>query len=242
MTVIAIYVDDGLIVTNDKGEVDAIILHLRERFEIQVSDVNRFLGLEVQQLQDGSIHIHQGAYAKKILNRFGMIECKIVSTPMDHNQNLGDFVNDEGDTAYPYREAVGSLMYLATGTRPDISYAVGVVSRYLEKPTSAHVNAVKRILRYVRGTIQMGILYKSDTQLNLVGYSDADYAGDSATRRSTSGYVFSIGCGVISWASMRQQSVSTSSIESEYIAACQAIKELVWSVIEIRFGCKIVYG
>lgn len=220
--IIAIYVDDGLIVTNSASEIESIISHLKENFEVKVTEAKCFLGLKIDQHQDGSIHIHQQAYAKRVLNRFDMMESKVVSTPMDNNQNLGDFANDEHDAIYPYRKAVGSLMFLAIGTRPDISYAVGVVSRYLERPSSAHVNAVKRIFKYMRGTIKMGITYGSDCVLDLIGYSDADYAGDSETRRSTSGYVFHMSSGVISWASIRQQSVSTSSTECEYVAACQA--------------------
>lgn len=226
--IVAIYVDDGLVASNDTDEINSVLSHLQEQFEVKVMEATCFLGLQIEKLSNGSIHIHQEAYIKKILNRFNMAECKTVSTPIDCGQNLGDFVNDEIDSTYPYREAVGSLMFLAIGTRPDISYAIGVVSRYLEHPSPAHVNAVKRIFKYIRGTVNMGIFYNSNDVVDFVGYSDADYAGDNETRRSTSGYVFHIGSGVISWASTRQKSVSTSSTESEYIAACQAVKELVW--------------
>ena len=228
ITVIAIYVDDGIVASNTAAESDAIIQHLQKHFEVKVFEVERFLGLEIDQMCDGSIRIHQEAYAKKVLHRFNMIDCNQVSSPMDCNQNLSDFVNDECDKTYPYREAVGSLMYLSIGTRPDITFAVGVVSRYLERPAPAHVNAVKRILKYIKGSISTGILYKANHEFDFVGYSDADYAGDTETRKSTSGYVFHIGSGVVSWASEKQQSVSTSSTESEYVAACQAVKELVW--------------
>lgn len=228
MTVIAIYVDDGLIATNNTSEIDEITLYLQECFEIKVSEAKYFLGLQIERLSDGSIRIHQGAYAKKVLSRFNMMDCNPVSAPMDCNQNLGDFVNDEHYKSYPYRQAVGSLMYLTIGTRPDISYAVGVVSRYLDRPSAAHVEAVKRIMKYIRGTLNTGILYESNDKFDFVGYSDADHAGDTETRKSTSGYVFHIGSGVISWASMRQDATALSSTESEYMAACQATKELVW--------------
>lgn len=226
--IIAIYVDDGLIAANDKNEIDLVISYLKNNFEVKVLDVKCFLGIQVEQFEDGSIRIYQEAYAKKILQRFNMTDCKTVSTPADCGQNLGDFCDDETDTNFPYREAIGSLMYLAIGTRPDICYAVGVVSRYMEQPSTVHVKAVKRIFKYIKGSINVGILYKSTDSFDFIGYSDADFAGDNDTRRSTSGYTFHLGSGVISWASMRQQSVSTSSTESEYIAACQAVKELVW--------------
>lgn len=185
------------------------------------------MGLEIEQRSDGSIHVGQQAYAQKVLNRFGMTNCNAVVTPSDSAQNLGDFEAD-GETNYPYREAVGSLMYLAVATRPDISFAVGNASRHLEKPAAAHVNAVKRILKYIRGTTDMGIRYESGINLDLCGYSDADYAGDIETRRSTSGYVFMFGNGIISWGSERQKSVALSTTESEYMAAAHAMKELVW--------------
>lgn len=113
-------------------------------------------------------------------------------------------------------------------TRPDISFAVGYVSRHLENPAGAHVNAVKRILKYIKGTMNMGICFEGGGDLFFCGYSDADYAGDIETRRSTSGSVFMLGNGIISWCSERQKSVSLSTTESEYIAASNAVKELVW--------------
>lgn len=225
--ILAIYVDDGLIMAEDTKAISSVIEHLRKEFEIKVLDLKCFLGLEIDQQSDGSIHVHQQAYAQKILNRFGMANCNTVATPLDCGQNLGDF---EADTEFefPYREVVGSLMFLAVATRPDISFAVGNVSRHMEKPAMAHVNAVKRILKYVKATMDMGIRYEANVDLSLCGYSDADYAGDIETRRSTSGYVFLFGNGIISWGSERQKSVALSTTESEYMAAASAVKELVW--------------
>lgn len=156
-----------------------------------------------------------------------MEACNPVFIPSDPNQNLHDF-GDSKKSKYPYRELVGSLMYLAVATYPDISYAVGNISRYMEKPTIVHEQAAKRILKYLKGTCSYGIFYSSDGTYQMNGYSDADYAGDIETRRSTSGYVFLYGSGTISWCSERQKSVSLSTTESEYIAASNAIKELVW--------------
>lgn len=129
---------------------------------------------------------------------------------------------------FPYRQLVGSLMYLAVGTRPDISFAIGSVSRYLEKPTVVHEKALKRILKYLRGTMNFGILYKRGDEQCLKCYSDADYGGDVDTRRSTSGTLVTFNGSAISWFSSRQKSVSLSTTESEYIAASEAVKELVW--------------
>lgn len=226
-TILAIYVDDGLIASNDDKEVQAIVAHLKREFEIKDFEAKCFLGFEIEHRTDGSIRIHQAAYAKRFIDRFHMTDCKTISTPMDPNQNLGDFKAEE-KVDFPYREAVGSLMYLAVATRPDISFAVGCVSRYLENPALAHVNAVKRILRYIKATLNFGIVYEAKIDLPIIGYSDADYAGDTETRRSTSGYVFLFGSSAVSWGSVRQKSVSLSTTESEYIAASDAVKELVW--------------
>lgn len=227
MMILAIYVDDGLIAAENANDILPVIEHLREEFEIKVFELKCFLGLEIDQRSDGSIHVHQQAYARKVLNRFNMANCNAVATPSDSAQNLGDF-DAEAEMNFPYREAVGSLMYLAMATRPDISFAVGNVSRHMEKPSVVHVNAVKRILKYVKGTIDTGIRYECGAELVLCGYSDADYAGDVETRRSTSGYAFIFGGGIISWGSRRQKSVALSTTESEYMAASEAAKELVW--------------
>lgn len=166
-------------------------------------------------------------YAKRILSKFQMQNCKNVSTQMDHNHNTS--IYEESETvSYQYREAIGSLMYLALVTRPDIAYAVGVLSRFMEEPKIIHVNAVKRIMRYVKSTVNFGIYYEGAQTSNLVGFSDADYAGDCKTRRSTSGNVFVYNGGVVSWSSERQKSVALSTTESEFIAACNAVKELIW--------------
>lgn len=227
LMLLAIYVDDGLIAAENEKAISPVIELLRREFEVKVFELKCFLGLEIEQRSDGSIHVNQQAYARRVINRFGMAECNAVSTPSDNTQNLGDFKADE-EISYPYREAVGSLMFLAIATRPDISFAVGNASRHMEKPAMAHVNAIKRILKYIKGTMDVGIWFENCNNLDLCGYSDADYAGDVETRRSTSGYVFMLGNGIISWGSERQKSVALSTTESEYMAAAHAVKELVW--------------
>lgn len=117
---------------------------------------------------------------------------------------------------------------MSIATRPDISFAVGVVSRFLENPNDSHVNAVKRILKYIKSTLNFGIYFNGNCNIRLIGYSDADYAGNKETRRSTSGYVFLLGENIVSWGSERQKSVALSTTESEYIAASVAVKELIW--------------
>lgn len=227
LTILAIHVDDGLIVGDNLNDIQSVIKYLGEKFEIKEMEVGCFLGLEIHQLKDKSIFVHQTTYANKVLKRFNMEECNGVATPSDTNQAMYNF-DDSDKSNYPYRELIGSLMYLAVGTRADIAYSVGIASRFLENPTIVHEKAAKRILKYIKNTINFGIFYLSTKTNELQAYSDADYAGCLETRRSTSGFAFIFADGIISWSSERQQSVSLSTTESEYIAAAQCVKELVW--------------
>ena len=126
-----------------------------------------------------------------------------------------------------YQSAVGSLLYLSTRSRPDIAFAVGNAARYCAQPTQLHWSAVKRILRYLKGTTHLGLMYRPDNS-TLVGYSDADWAGDTNDRKSTSGYVFMMSGSAISWRSKKQSSVALSTAEAEYIALSSATQEAMW--------------
>jgi hypothetical protein len=127
-----------------------------------------------------------------------------------------------------YAELVGSLQYLANTTRPDIAQSVGLLGRYRNKPTTAHLNAGLRIVKYLLLTKGDGLVYGGKGRIELTGYVDSDFAGDLDTRKSTTGYVFLLNGSAVSWGSKKQQSVATSTVEAEYIAASQAIKEAVW--------------
>lgn len=225
---LAIYVDDGLIAATSESEIEPVIRHLSERFKVKQLDVEMFLGMEISRRDGGEIHLRQTAYAKKVLNRFGMQDCKAVSTPMDGNQMAGRFEDSQEDAGYPYREAVGSLMYLAICTRPDLRFAVGVASRYMEHPKNAHVNLVRRIMKYVSGTLEFGIYFGGRPGKGLTVYSDADYAGCTESRKSTSGAIYLYNDGPISWYSERQKCTAQSTAESEYIAASTTVKEIIW--------------
>lgn len=227
IVILAIYVDDGLVIGNNEKSIDSVISHLQKKFEVKAMKLGCFLGMEIEQLNDGSIYVHQTAYARKVLNKFSMSECNAVAIPADPNQVLSNF-DDSEPAKFPYRQLIGSLMYLAVGTRPDIAFSVGNASRYMEQPKIPHVAAAKRILKYIKGTLDFGIVYKSKADNQIVGYSDSDYGGDVETRRSTSGFAFLIGNGTISWSSERQKSVALSTTEAEYVAASNAIRELIW--------------
>lgn len=224
---LAIYVDDGLLAATNESCFNPVIKFLQKHFEVKEFEAKCYLGLQIEQMVDGSIKISQEAYTKRVIERFGMVDAHPVSTPMDNHRVLDTNVNGK-EVIFPYREAVGSLMYLANGTRPDICFAVNFVSRYMEKPTEIHVGAVKRIIKYLKGTLNFGLIYFSNTNFDVRCYSDADYAGCLDTRKSTTGYCVTMGGSILSWCSERQDSVSRSTAESEYIAGSEAVRELVW--------------
>ncbi|KAF7823801.1 Retrovirus-related Pol polyprotein from transposon RE1 [Senna tora] len=158
-----------------------------------------------------------------------MLGSKPISSPIEPNAKMCAHEGKDLEDATMYRQLVGSLIYL-TQTRPDLSFVVGLMSRYMQSPKKHHLEAVRRILRYVKSTIDYGLLYKKWGDCKLVGYCDADYAGDHDTRRSTTGYVFKLGDGAISWCSKRQPTVSLSTTEAEYRAATVAAQESTWLV------------
>ncbi|XP_038889348.1 secreted RxLR effector protein 161-like [Benincasa hispida] len=126
-----------------------------------------------------------------------------------------------------YKQILGILMYLIA-TRPNIMYVVNLISRFMESPTELHLLAAKRILRYLKGTLSLGILYQKGEKLNLVGFSDSDYVGDLNVRKSTSGYVFMLCSGAISWSSKKQPIVTLSTTEAELVAATSCACQAIW--------------
>uniref|UniRef100_A0AAV1TJP4 Polyprotein n=1 Tax=Peronospora matthiolae TaxID=2874970 RepID=A0AAV1TJP4_9STRA len=201
---------------------------LKVRFEMTDSGKCAFvLGIELVDNDNGSVTMCQRLYVKYVLKRFGMSDCKAVTSPTDIGSRL---IPSTAATKIDasFREAVGALMHLMTATRPDIAFAVSYVSRFMENPQVEHWMAVKRILRYLQGTKSHGICFKSDDKIDFCGYSDADWAGDHADRKSTSGYAFILMGAPVSWGSKKQSSVSLSTSEAEYIALSLAIQEGKW--------------
>uniref|UniRef100_A0AAV1UJL0 Integrase catalytic domain-containing protein n=1 Tax=Peronospora matthiolae TaxID=2874970 RepID=A0AAV1UJL0_9STRA len=234
---ILVYVDDVLVT----GSSPKLIAHTKEdlktRFEMTDSGKCAFvLGIELLDGEDGSVTLCQRRYVDDILKRFGMDDCKAVSSPVDMSSRL---ISSNAATKVdaPFREAVGALMHLTTATRPDIAFAVSYVSRFMENPQEEHWVAVKRIFRYLQGTKTHGICYKPSARIDFRGYSDADWAGDLTDRKSTSGYTFMLLGAPVSWGSKKQPSVSLSTTEAEYIALSLAIQEGKWIH---RLLCEIV--
>lgn len=154
---------------------------------------------------------------------------KPVSTPVEQGTKLTNPTDEEDrvDTKL-YQSAIGSLLYLSTKTRPDIAFAVGNVARFSKQPSIQHWKAVKRIFRYLRGTTNYGLFYNKDANESILGYSDADWAGDIIDRRSTTGYVFTLSGAAVSWKSKKQACVALSTAEAEYMALSNAAQEAVW--------------
>ena len=243
---IALYVDDLLLATKTKSQTTWIKNMLSDRFDMKdLGEAQVCLGLEIaRDRKQKKLWLTQKSYMEKILNRFGMGECKPVATPMEEPKSPDErieVISDQDVDAIdvPYREAIGSLMYLMIGSRPDISYAVGKLARFCESPKWKHWIAVKRVLRYVSGTSTMGLCYNGSMDGKLIGhrnldrkdlfgYTDSDWAGDVSDRKSTSSYMFMMGGAPVSWCSKKQTVVATSSCEAEYIAMSMACKEAIW--------------
>ena len=227
---IALYVDDIIITCSNLRVLAGIKRTLESHFSMKdLGCLRHCLGIEVTYNQEaGVMKLSQTKAIEEVLKRFRMTMCKEVSTPMECNYKPLTVYNDnEIHKSTPYRSAVGSLMYIMLGTRPDISYAVGVLSRFLERPGNHHWQALKRVFRYLKGTSQIGLTFKRTSDPKLTGFSDADWASD-VDRKSISGYAFLLGNAAISWASKKQSTIALSSTESETIAITEASKEAEW--------------
>src|SRR6185503_18529653 len=179
------------------------------------------------QKSSGGLLLSQRQYMLDILDRARMAECKLCSTPVDTNPKVSSVTGAPVKDPLDYRSIAGALQYL-TFTRPDISYVVQQICLHMHDPREPHLAALKRILRYVRGTLHLGLLLRPSAQADLVVYSDADWAGCPDTRKSTSGYAVFLGDNLISWSSKRQTAVSRSSAKAEYRAVANAVAEVSW--------------
>ncbi|KAK2988354.1 hypothetical protein RJ640_001539 [Escallonia rubra] len=197
--------------------------------ELEMTDIglmSNYLGIEVKQRDDG-IFISQEAYAKEVLKRFNMKNCNPISIPIEVENKLSRHVKEGPIDRTLFKSLVGSLTYL-TCTRPDILYAVGYISRYMENPTTNHFKVAKRILRYFKGTTDLGIFYPASGDMKLVGYSDSDWARDVDDRKSTTGFVFYFGEAAFTWTSKKQSIVTLSTCEAEYVAATSTVCHAIW--------------
>jgi hypothetical protein len=225
-----IYVDDIIIAGKDKGTVNYIKEELLTRFEGRdLGEVTSFLGINITRDRSSNmIKIDQAGMISSIIQQFGLEEAKTKTTPLSPSVKLS---KNEGELLdkkqFPYGTLVGKLMFLAVATRPDIAYSVSALARFISDPNLTHWQAAKGVVRYLAYTNKRGITFRG-SNLDLTGYCDADYAGDLDTRKSTTGYVFTLNEGAVSWNSKRQPTVAASTTEAEYMAAASAVKEGLW--------------
>ncbi len=226
---IGVYVDDMILAGKNKAKIDSIKRELSSRIDIKdLGKLIHFLGVSVVQNDQGT-WMGQPAYTERLLEKMKMSDCKPVQTPLNSGSQLVKTAdNEEPLNQHLYQSLIGSLMYLATSTRPDIAYSVGVLARFSSRPNAAHWTAAKRVLRYLKGTLNLGIVFKKEMSIDCIGYSDADWAGDNGDRKSTSGYLFLIAGGPVSWRSKKQDTVALSTAEAEYVALSIVSQECVW--------------
>jgi histone deacetylase 1/2 len=209
--------------------IDALLVDLQKDFALKdLGPLHFFLGIEVKRNSHGLV-LSQSRYASDILSRSGMANCKSIDTPLSSTEKLSV---TEGrslsmDDSTRYRSLVGALQYL-TLTRPDIAFAVNKVCQFLHDPTTSHWSDVKRILRYVKGIVNLGLKISPSKSMLVSAFSDADWAGCVDDRRSTGGFAVYLGGNLISWSARKQPTVSRSSTEAEYKSLANATAEMIW--------------
>ena len=222
-----LYVDDIVLTASSQQLLQSVISSLQQEFAMKdLGQLHHFLGVTVEPRPSGLL-LHQRQYALDILERAGMTDCKPCSTPVDTQAKLSAALGDPVADPTAYRSLAGALQYL-TFTRPDLTYAVQQVCLHMHDPRESHLAALKRLLRYVRGTVDLGLVLHRSSSAELVVYTDADWAGCPDTRRSTSGYAVFLGGNLVSWSSKRQPVVSRSSAEAEYRAVANGVAEASW--------------
>ena len=235
--ILAIYVDDILIFGSNMNVVNQFKIQISNAYKMKdMGEIKSFLGIEITRDRSQlSIFVSQHKYLTKVLNKFGMFDCNPAPTPLmadqiPHLLKLKTDLKGQEPKPHPlYRSAIGSLIYAMVVTRPDIAFAVSFMSRFNEINVEDHWTAVKRILRYIKHTLHVGLFYQGQVgNHQITGYCDADLAGDITDSISTSGYLFLLSKGPIAWNSQKQSYVSMSTMESEYVSASEATKECIF--------------
>ena len=225
--IIALYVDDLLIACSEKTVLSETKAELCKMFKMKdLGESKIILGMDISRDRDArTLSLCQSRYAQKVIDRFGLSSARGQPTPMDPEIDL---TLPAAPCKHPYREAIGSLMYLMVGTRPDLAFAIGLLAMFVENPTELHWDAVKRVIRYVIHTKDRGLIFGGTELQPPVVYVDADWAGDRETRRSMCGFVAMMSGTAVAWCARQQEVVAMSSAESEYISMCNGAKETAW--------------
>lgn len=222
-----IYVDDVIIVGNDTKEIQRTKDRLNELFSIKdLGNLKYFLGIEVARTAEGLV-LNQRKYILDILNDCGLQGCRPSFFPIEQNTKLGKSETEPKVDASRYRRIVGRLIYLQA-TRPDVAYAVNMLSQFVSDPRKPHMDALHRVLRYLKTSPGKGILLPRNGGTNLTSYCDSDWLGCQTTRRSRTGYLLHLGGAPISWKTKKQSVVSRSSAEAEYRSMASTVSEVLW--------------
>jgi histone deacetylase 1/2 len=236
-----IYVDDIIVTGSSDRAITTLLQELNKYFSIKdLGDLHYFLGIEVKKIKNGLL-LTQEKYATDILGRVGMHNCKSAPTTLYSSEQLsltdGTPLGSEDSTQF--MSIVGALQYL-TLTRPDLAFSVNKVCQYLHAPTTEHWIVAKRILRYVKDTLKLGITFRKSSSTFLSVFSDADWAGCLDDRCSTGGFAIFVGPNLVSWSARKQATVSRSSTEAEYKALANATAELIWvEALLLELGVKL---
>lgn len=228
---ILLYVDDLLLVGNDLEQINSTKSRLSTEFEMKdLGELGHFLGMNIERNKSkGTLCINQNSYLRNVLRRFGMENCNGIATPMETGLKL-EKTNENVTTSEPYKELIGCLTYVAMTSRPDLCASVNHFSQFQSCATDEHWKHLKRILRYIKSTIDLKLTFPKSHKYDdtVTGYADADWANDINDRKSISGYVFKVYTSLVSWATKKQPTVSLSSTEAEFISLSMASCEAVW--------------
>ena len=224
--VLILYVDDILMTGSDEKAIENLKKELSSRFDMSdCGELKYFLGMKIER-NEKSLQISQAASIEKFLEKFGLKDCNTVKTPMEKGLQLE--IEKETKTDKPYRELLGSMMYIMLCCRPDICYNVSYMGRFQQESTDTHFQHLKRIARYLKATKDMKLEFKGHSKIPLVGYVDSDWASDTNDRKSTSGFIFQVYGSTVAWSSKKQTTVATSSSEAEYVSLSAGVQEAIW--------------
>ncbi|KAL2347419.1 hypothetical protein Fmac_001419 [Flemingia macrophylla] len=239
MILVQVYVDDIIFGSTNQSLCEEFVTNMQGEFDMSMmGELSFFLGLQVKQLKEGTF-LHQTNYTKELLKKYDMAGCKVSNIPMSTNCYLDNDVSGQEVDQTKFRGIIGSLLYL-TASRPDIMFSVYSCARYQAAPKESHMTVVKKILKYLKGTINCGLWYPKGTTSNLIGFSDADFAGCKLDRKSTSGTCHIFGECLVSWHSKKQACVVLSTAEAEYIAAGSCCAQSIWLKQRLQdFGLKL---
>ena len=227
VTILILYVDDLLVTGSNSSRCKWLHQQLMNKFDMtNLGNASYYLGVEITRTQSGTF-LSQQNYARSILEEFGLTECNPLSVPLQEALKLRLWVEADMVDAGHYRKLVGKLIYL-TNTRPDIKFAVGALSRYMASPREPHLQAAKQVLRYIRGTLDFGILYIKGESSVIFGFTDSDWGTDPDDSKSISAYIFQSAGGPVTWCSRKQDMVATSSTDAETRAVAEGIREAIW--------------